>query len=223
MSWSVAIRLFAHILVRFGDPGFLARQRKLARLSVIALRRALNELETLLRALLTRAALALPEVKARPRFGLGSIREGFGRGGFADDDPAAWGVSFSLAGASRGGAKARARRRRRHRRLTPIYLPAAPVAERLEAIARVFADPNPYVRRMARLLQARMRRPLVGHAPLFARAASAPLGFRSPDDAQHRSGVQGQGRALRSLDPGSRSARPGNDPNRPRNLPRPDE
>lgn len=192
MTWSVAIRLFAALLVRFGDSTFLAARRVITRGEALSLRRVLLRLETLLRHLLMRAASSLPELKARPvrRASKRAIPAPAGRAGFANEDPAAWGVSFPL-GIRRSSVTSR--RTHRRRRLPPIFVSAAPLAERLEAIARVFADPEPYVRRMARLSRHPHRR-------------SNAL-RRSPDALQARSGVQKPQKSRPSI-PGPRVSAP---------------
>jgi len=204
MIWSPAIHLYAALLERFGDAKFLAARKFMAHGAALSLRRFLARLEAMLREVLMRLAAQLPETNARPlhRARRRAKPAPAGRPGFANDDPAAWGVSFALA-THRSGAGGRG-----SNRLPPILVSAAPLAERLEAIARVFANPAPYIRRAALLA----RRPL-----------------RSPDEARAKAGARpgGQEQMQRLSIPGPRvSAAPRQATGafiRPRNIPAPDD
>ena len=189
MIWSPAIHLYAALLERFGDAKFLAARKVMSHDAALSLRRFLARLEAMLRDVLMRLAAKLPETKARPiwRVRRRAKPAPAGRPGFANEDPAAWGVSFPLA-AHRSGAGGHGQDR-----LPPLFVSSTPLAERLEAIARVFADPAPYIRRAALLA----RRPL-----------------RSPDEARAKAGARpgGQRQTLRPPIPGPRIAamrRPG--------------
>lgn len=136
-------RLVFAIALAFGLPSRMARS--LPRGAARLLRQALTMLETLVRAMLLVAARALPECKSRLRRAVKIGARDWGRGGFANDDSAAWGVTFHLATARPGRRRPRLRLRPRGARAFSAW----PLAERFEAVLRVLENPQPFVRRAA--------------------------------------------------------------------------
>lgn len=148
--WLVLRLLVDTLIAVFGAPARIARAA-LSKSRRASLAGWLRASETWTRKRLLLLARALPETKAlrRPRAAFPLTRP-WGRGGFADENSAAWGVSFRL---SQPAPRARSFRKRRARGLAPRPRTAMPLAERLEALSRVAANPARYVRRQARLLR----------------------------------------------------------------------
>ena len=138
----------------FGTPSALAAVAKIARGRKRMLTLWLRGLEWLVRRLLFIEAHALKLAPTKRNFSTPKAwRDRCGRGGFACEDSSRWEVSFRVA------MPARRRRYRRRNRKPPVprAFSLAPLAERLEALSRVLADPAPYVRRLSR----RLRRGLI--------------------------------------------------------------
>lgn len=209
ITWLDAIHLFARLIGCFGDPAFIAGRRTLHAWTAQSLRRGLGRLEALLRALLVRAAQTLPELKARAPFSMPPATRDWGRAGFANADPAAWGVHFALsAPASRRVARSVwSRRKPKPRPFWSAPVASAPLAERLEAARRVLFYPKLYIRRMQRVLLMRARRP-----------SAVPRTMRSIEP-----GPRDRSARPSPLDPGSRSAYADVRPGDGSSLPRPDE
>lgn len=163
MTWPHALAAFIHLLRRFGAPADLVARGRLDRFTLTALRAGVKRLETLLRDLIDQAAALLPEIKSRPRRGATCAPSQPGRGGFASADPADWGISF--AGLRAPAPKTGIRRRARASAPKPEYLRFSPwpLAERLEAIRRVLADPDRFIRRRARAPRCAIAAPRARH------------------------------------------------------------
>lgn len=161
-GWATVAHLVTWVINLFGDASFLAAlgpiRPKLRREILAWLRPA----EALARKLLLIEAARLPKPnlpapapRVRP-----PARARFGRRGFAMPDPADWPVAFKAI-PQRRSPRVRFKPRR------PFLFTALALAERLEALARVAADPERYAARLGRRLHARPLR--------AARIAAQPM------------------------------------------------
>lgn len=165
------------LIALFGDPSAIAARHTIVREHWRQLVQWLRAGETLMRLLLVVEAASLPKPNARmpllhPR--RARMRKLMG---FEADAPEKWRVSFRVF-----------LDRRRPRRPAPVHAgedagdprrfhSAWPLAERAEALLRVFNDPAPYAARLACRLHATPRRAesLLRYPEDRARVGAAPL------------------------------------------------
>lgn len=165
-GWAAVALWLRFLIAAFGAPseigarGFMARK---VRLSMLVF---LRTVEAMARRLLAARASQMDAGNAPPRRpGCGRASSGHGRGGFAHADSARWAVTYRML------TQARPRRRSPRPALPRLAFPppalratfparegggkpgvvsSLAVAERLEALIRVAADPDRHARRMAR-------------------------------------------------------------------------
>lgn len=155
--WRAAGALLATLHMLFGAPEELAARHTLLRETHALIASWLRCAEAMLRRLLLIEASAhaaaplkpMPACAARPR-----VRRLLG---FDADKPEAWRVSFQhLTASNRRGMSAAARGRTRGE--ARRFCSAWPLAERYEALIRVFNAPAAFARRLARRLHAKPQR-----------------------------------------------------------------
>ncbi|MBL8536887.1 MAG: hypothetical protein JNM59_05740 [Hyphomonadaceae bacterium] len=180
--WLVA-QDFIHVLFGlFATPEIIAARGAYLRKDWALLARWLRAGEALMRQLLAVEAAALPKpsMLVAPRPKRARLRRVMH---FAADAPETWRVSFRCVvgpravGAWRGVRRVGPRPDGRFRN-------AWPLAERAEALLRVFNDPAPYAARLARRLHARpdCARAMLWHAPDLPPLVGA-AGFAKAHDA----------------------------------------
>jgi hypothetical protein len=146
--WLIAQNFLNTLYSLFGDPERIAFQHTLTKAAHHLLASWIRCGEALMRRLLLIEAAAYPKPNTPPL-----LRPTRKRArkliGFDDDKPETWRVSFrcfaSPARAKRAPAKAKPARR---------FASAWPLAERYEALIRVFNAPAPYAQRLAKRLHA---------------------------------------------------------------------
>lgn len=147
--WRVA-EAFLHILHNlFCAPEDVARDHTLTRAAYVLLLSWLRVGEDLLRRLLTIEAAAFPKPNDRallraPRHRTPRLMS------FTPDNPEEWRVSFRCLSSSHARTKTK-----RVRHEPKRFRSAWPLAERYEALLRVFNDPHAFARRLAKRLHAR--------------------------------------------------------------------
>jgi len=169
--WRIA-EAFLHTLYNlFGAPEDVARQHTLTRAPYLLLREWLRAGEAVMRKLLLIEAAAYPKCATRTAQRAAHKHESRAIG-FDHDKPEDWRVSFPIM--ERGHPRPQGWRRVL-RAGTPAlhnFHSAWPLAERYEALIRVFNDPAPYARRLAARLHAR---PLAAAAVLAHPKTAAAL------------------------------------------------
>ncbi|PZO48013.1 MAG: hypothetical protein DCF16_17000 [Alphaproteobacteria bacterium] len=159
--WRIA-EAFLHTLYNlFGAPEDVARQHTLTRAPYLLLREWLRAGEAVMRKLLLIEAAAYPKSAKRPARRAAHKHESRAIG-FDHDKPEDWRVAFSCflgppaSSPAYTGAGRRDAGGPRDNALHNFHS-AWPLAERYEALIRVFNDPAPYARRLAARLHARPR------------------------------------------------------------------
>lgn len=179
--WAAADALLQAIFALFGAPEIIAARHTLTHKNWTLLGAWLRAGEALMRRLLLIEAAHYAKPNTRPLLKPRRVRRRR-LVGFSADAPEAWRVSFRClldrqrrAGETRRGCStvagdgAGGPRDRWHasRWPTPKFHSAWPLAERAEALLRVFNDPAPYARRLAARLHATPHRAaaLTRHPP----------------------------------------------------------
>lgn len=177
--WRIA-EAFLHTLYNvFGAPEDVARQHTLTRAPYLLLRDWIRAGEALIRKLVLMEAAMVDLAPARSGARASTKRERHVMS-FEHDKPAQWRVclSFSLGPpASRRRALATAGETPAVQD-APSFYSAWPLAERYEALIRVFNDPAAYARRLARRLHGKPQaaRAVLAH-PLHAAALVGHIAF----------------------------------------------
>jgi len=187
--WRIA-EAFLHTLHNlFGAPEDVAFRHTLTRAPYLLLLSWIRVGEALLRRLLLIEAASLPKPNTRPILWPARKKRARRVMEFFDDKPEDWRVSFrcfSSSPVNGGSAERRSRKGKGQRAPSDRFAlssPASggdvsfhsvwPLAERYEALIRVFNDPTAYAKRLA--------------SRLYARAVAAlPALLREPKDARHR-------------------------------------
>jgi hypothetical protein len=154
-----AAAAFLHMLhALFGDPGAIASRSTLTIVTYRMIAAWLRAGEAMMRRLLLIEAAALP--KPEPRLQRPVSRTRVRKlMGFEAEHPELWRVSFRcFADAPRRSTPTARFSRRDQRAQTQKLRSAWPLAERYEALLRVFNDPSAYARRLARRLHAAPQR-----------------------------------------------------------------
>lgn len=159
--WRIAEAFLRFMFVLFGAPEEVAASHTLSRKRALQLRDWLAAGEAMLRRLLLIEAAAWTKrmrvSTPLPRKAAARVRRLME---FTADKPEAWRVRFQYFVAPahmRAAAAPRLKSAPRRRPLKRFYS-AWPLAERFEALRRVFNDPGAFARRLARRLRARPHR-----------------------------------------------------------------
>lgn len=184
--WRIAETFLRFMFVLFGAPEEVAASHTLSRKRALQLRDWLAAGEALLRRLLLIEAAAWTK---RMRVSAPTRRKGAARTRrlmeFTADKPAAWRVRFQCF-ATPATTRALVSQRKSTPRWRPLkrFYSAWPLAERFEALRRVFNNPAAFARRLARRLRARPhRRAAVLHAPSGAAKLVGSAEFNTLTDA----------------------------------------
>ena len=166
--WREAETLLHQLFTLFGPPEQIAFQHTLTAKAYKLLSKWLRGAEALLRQLLLIEAAALtpgdthasPVVAPISPAGLGACVSPETLREFWPDKPEDWRVSFSVLMDRRrpAGQHSASRRGRRRSMEAKRFFSAWPLAERAEALLRVFNNPAPYAKRLARKLFAQPER-----------------------------------------------------------------
>jgi hypothetical protein len=155
----------------FGNPEDVAFAHTYTREPYNLLRSWLRCAEAMLRRLLLIEASAFPKPNTRPLL-RPTRKRTRKRMHFSPDTPEKWRVSFRCFGPPASSRQRRGRQDAGCPRKTKRFYDAWPLAERYEALIRVFNDPAPFARGLARRLHA-----------LAHRVCEL---FRAPPEAEHR-------------------------------------
>jgi len=166
--WRIAEALLHMLHNIFGPPEHVAARRTLAPNQHRLFHAWITAAENLMRRLLLLEARACVQT-ATPSADRAASQARRTSPAFDPENPDSWRVSFV--------ALAQQRRRTAPRRRTHAPFPYSrlyltrPLAERIEALIRVFNDPAPYARRLARRLNTKPKRAgeLTGHCRYMAR------------------------------------------------------
>ena len=171
--WRVA-EAFLHTLHNlFGAPEDVAFRHALTRGPYLLLLSWIRVGEALLRRLLLIEAAALPKPNTRPILWPARKKRARRMMEFFDDKPEDWRVSFRIMERGRPRPREWLRASRARTPALPNLKSVWPLAERYEALLRVFNDPTAYAKRLAK--------------HLYAKAVKALLSFiREPREAPHR-------------------------------------
>jgi hypothetical protein len=152
--WRAAAAFLHMLYALFGDPGAIAARNALTVVTYKMIVAWLRAGEAMMRRLLLIEAAALP--KPEPRLQRpGSRQRARKLMHFEAEHPELWRVSFRCFADAPRRATPTARFSRGDRRArSPKLRSAWPLAERYEALLRVFNDPSACVRRLARRLHA---------------------------------------------------------------------
>jgi hypothetical protein len=188
-DWALLQKLLRWFVALFGSPSAIARKRWMPRFLRNQALNFLRGYEAIARELLVHEALDAPRENARFRpNGFPSSTYRFGRGGFASDESADWGVSFRLCPAAR---HKHARRTRIKWKLTSAVVGACSLAERLEALLRVTRDPTRWARRLARRVRANPKAaPALLLRIIGYQTPSSPPPFRGRNEKGQRSKIK---------------------------------
>jgi len=175
--WRVA-EAFLHTLhTLFGAPEDIAFQHTMTRAPYLLLLSWIRVGEALLRRLLLIEAASLPKPNTRPLLWPKRTKRARRLMEFFDDKPEDWRVSFRcFANSYRrlpAGKTSNTQCRLEAGGTTLRFKPVWPLAERYEALLRVFNDPTGYAKRLANRLYART-------------GAALRALVRDPPEAQHR-------------------------------------
>jgi len=155
--WRIA-EAFLHTLYNvFGAPEDVARQHTFTREPHQLLLKWIRAGEALIRRLLLIEAASYPKPNTRPLLHIKRPRKRRVMG-FDHDKPEEWRVSFRCFAVSCPRQRSRTRPVRTNPYGLPSFHSAWPLAERYEALIRVFNDPAPYARRLAAKLHATSHR-----------------------------------------------------------------
>lgn len=158
-----AAELFLHALHNlFGAPEDVAFRHTLTRAPYLLLLSWIRVGEALLRRLLLIEAAALPKPNTRPILWPARKKRARRMMEFFDDKPEDWRVSFRCFSSNVGARGLRPRKRvlrqsappEASRSNLPSFHSVWPLAERYEALLRVFNDPTAYAKRLAKRLYA---------------------------------------------------------------------
>ncbi|MGE0045025.1 MAG: hypothetical protein AB7J28_13645 [Hyphomonadaceae bacterium] len=149
-AWELFVDTFATARELMDCQVMLRREHK-------KMLRWLKPLEEFARRLIFIEAASMPKPNALPPQPALRRRVHYscGKPGFAQPDPARWGVVFKVTEPPPRRAKKRARRvapEGGRKALPSGYVYAFTLAERIEAVRRALADPTPYAQRLARRL-----------------------------------------------------------------------
>lgn len=171
--WQIAQDFILTLFNLFGAPQEIAAEHTLLRDQWRLITKWLRAGETLMRQLLLLEAAALSKPNTRPLLWPRRTRKRR-EIGFSADAPEEWRVSFHCLSSSpaRGGSAERSEAKGDVARREKRFYSAWPLAERAEALLRVFNDPAPYAKRLAARLYAtpHRARPMLRYA-----AALIPL------------------------------------------------
>lgn len=168
--WLVAQSFLNTLYALFGDPAAIAFQHTLTQEPYRLLLSWVRCGEAMMRRLLLIEAASYPKPNTPPR--LWPKRTRVRRlVGFDDDKPETWRVSLRCFG-SGPPASSRQKKRRQDAGAPKRFYSAWPLAERYEALIRVFNNPAPHAKRLAARLHALTHR--VGEV------------LRAPPEAEHR-------------------------------------
>lgn len=169
--WSAAVERLARLQIVFGTPfAFLTTRSELFRAERRRLLRHLAPLERLVRALLLALALSEPAPPSVRRKAPRRPARTPAAPAWPGPNSGAWtGVRFRVV-----PAPARARTAAAGRAAPATVFYRYPLARRMEALARVLADPAPYVRRLAAMLRTRTTRMLAWVARITRPDPRAP-------------------------------------------------
>lgn len=177
--WQIAQDFMRELFALFGDPSAIAARHTIVRAHWRQLAQWLRHGETLMRLLLAVEAAALPKPNARAPLLNPRRARAKKLVGFEADAPETWRVNFRVF------THDRVRRRRAPgvggRKDDPFdaarFHSAWPLAERAEALLRVFNDPAPYAARLSRRLHATPHRAesLLVYPEDTAHVGAAPL------------------------------------------------
>lgn len=153
--WRIAQNFLCELYMLFGGPDDVARRRMLTRDEHALTLSWLRAGEALLRRLLLLEAAAIDVLPAaRPRRPRKRQRRLVS---FLLDDPESWRVSFRATERNRRRVRSKAKTPAKPRTLDPRFFSAWSLAERYQALIRVFNEPAPYARRLARRLRVEPR------------------------------------------------------------------
>jgi hypothetical protein len=156
--WRAAAAFLHMLQALFGDPGAIASRSTLTIVTYKMIAAWLRAGEAMMRRLLLIEAAAFPKPKPRlqPPASHTRVRKLMR---FEAEHPELWRVSFRCFADAPSRATPTARFSRRDRRArSPKLRSAWPLAERYEALLRVFNDPSACARRLARRLHAAPQR-----------------------------------------------------------------
>jgi hypothetical protein len=179
--WLIAQTFLNTLFALFGPPEAIAFQHTHTRQQRALLLPWLRAGEALMRRLLLLEASAFPKPNTRPLLGRTCAKRVRKLVGFDDDKPETWRVSFECFAPADRRLPAGKKKCRQDAGGPRRFTSAWPLAERYEALIRVFNNPAPFAKRLAARLHATphrirelMRLPVLKHGRRRGRQSGEP-------------------------------------------------